>query len=321
MWIKQTIGEQRKVLTALFEPVMLKLAKQCIRSWSKPEEIDKLLAQQFATIPHCHLLYAIDKFGRQISANVTIGGIDNNFRGQDLSRRPYSVSLYPKRHFMLSSIYISQVSGRPCISAVQPVMEDQHFLGFIVADFDIRHLPLSVSPSKSQSPVWQQKTDHAVRHVLQQRINSPLDQQVNTVSEVLYHLIQEHGVFHCTLHYASAQAMLWQRDDPYQYRLYSVDQLLFPEMYLAYPRCQYSDKATLSLKQVRQILERFRTLRLADENLYLRSGSLNIMNGMVGLSFSSDGSQYMPAEVFLNKDLAYWFGNDVIDAAHAALSA
>lgn len=308
MWIKQTIGEQRKVLTTLFEPVMLKLAKQSIAVWSKPEEVDQLLSQQFASIPHCHLLYAIDKFGKQVSANVGAAGIDLTFRGQDLSRRPYSVSLYPKRHFMLSSVYISQVSGRPCVSAVQPVMDDQHFLGFIVADFDIRHLPLSVSPSKAQVPLWQHEQPQ--RHTAQQRTHSALDQQLNTVLEVLYKLIQENGVFHCTLHYASAQAMLWQRDDPYQYRLYSVDQLLDPDMYLAYPRCAYSEKSTLSLKQVRQVLERFRTLRLADETLYLRSGSLNIMNGMVGLSFSSDGSQYMPAEVFLNKELAYWFGSD-----------
>jgi hypothetical protein len=32
-----------------------------------------------------------------------------------------------------------------------------------------------------------------------------------------------------------------------------------------------------------------------DENIDLRSGSLNIYNGIVGLNFSCDGSHYMPS--------------------------
>ena len=47
------------------------------------------------------------------------------------------------------------------------------------------------------------------------------------------------------------------------------------------------------------VLDRLRELRLADENIYLRSGSLNIINGMVGLVFSCDGSHYIGYQDFI----------------------
>ncbi len=48
---------------------------------------------------------------------------------------------------------------------------------------------------------------------------------------------------------------------------------------------------------------------LADETIYLRVGSINIINGMIGLTFSCDGSHYMPVAEFLNKNLAFWLGS------------
>ena len=45
-----------------------------------------------------------------------------------------------------------------------------------------------------------------------------------------------------------------------------------------------------------------------DENVYLRAASLNVINGMVGLTFSCDGSHYIPAAEFLRNGEAFWFG-------------
>jgi hypothetical protein len=56
------------------------------------------------------------------------------------------------------------------------------------------------------------------------------------------------------------------------------------------------------------VLEQFRQLRFMDENIYLRSGSLNIFNGTVGLNFSCDGSHYMNYREFLDKELQFWIG-------------
>jgi hypothetical protein len=35
---------------------------------------------------------------------------------------------------------------------------------------------------------------------------------------------------------------------------------------------------------------------------------LNIFNGLVGLTFSCDGSHYMPWDEFLEKDIDFWVG-------------
>jgi hypothetical protein len=317
MWIKQTLGEQRKILTTLFEPAMSKLAKQCAASWTDIERLDQILSTQFSSISHCHLLYAIDKFGKQVSSNVTAQAVDPTYRDQDLSRRPYSVSLYPKRHFMLSSVYISQITGCPCISAVQPVVDDeQQFLGFVVADFDIRQLPLAtISPtSHSLSPLPNSIGNFTSRHFPLRRASSPIDRYLSDIQSIVSKLVGEHGVFHCTLHYSSAQAMLWQVDDPYQYYLYGVDQLLDPNMSLVYSRHPYSARAKMAFKYVKPVLERFNALRLGDDSFYLRSGSVNIMNGTVGLTFSYEGTQYMPFDIFLNKDLSYWIGQSAVAA-------
>ena len=46
----------------------------------------------------------------------------------------------------------------------------------------------------------------------------------------------------------------------------------------------------------------------AAETIYLRSASLNIVNTIVGLNFSCDGSHYLPYDEFLQKDNSFWFG-------------
>lgn len=44
--------------------------------------------------------------------------------------------------------------------------------------------------------------------------------------------------------------------------------------------------------------------------IYLRSGSLNIVNGKVGLNFSCDGTHYLNYDEFLEKGLDFWLGDD-----------
>ena len=80
---------------------------------------------------------------------------------------------------------------------------------------------------------------------------------------------------------------------------------------MAYPHCPYPDKAVIPADRVREVLRTFRALRFMDETLYLRSGSLNVFNGMVGLTFSCDGSHYMPWDEFLDKSLGFWLGAGV----------
>jgi hypothetical protein len=70
----------------------------------------------------------------------------------------------------------------------------------------------------------------------------------------------------------------------------------------------YHERAIVPANDVASIFEIFRQLRFADKNVYLRAGSSNVINGMVGLNFSCDGSHYMPFDKFLEKNLDFWFG-------------
>ena len=125
---------------------------------------------------------------------------------------------------------------------------------------------------------------------------------------LLHRLIGERGVFHGKLHFSGNRATVWLTEDPFRYRLLGLDELVNPDTCLAYPRRPYPDTAQVPVDCVLPVLERLRMLRLADANVCLHSGSLNIFNGTVGLNFSCDGSHYMNFRDFLEKDVQFWFG-------------
>ena len=95
---------------------------------------------------------------------------------------------------------------------------------------------------------------------------------------------------------------------PLRYRILDIEDLTDPGIVLAYPSRPYPEDALIPLTQVGEVFRTFRALRFMDETIYLRAGSLNIFNGMVGLNFSCDGSHYIPAEQFLARDSAFWDG-------------
>jgi hypothetical protein len=77
---------------------------------------------------------------------------------------------------------------------------------------------------------------------------------------------------------------------------------------LAYPRRRYPDMAVVAREKIQAVFERFALLRTADDTFCLRSSSLNLVNGTVGLTFSCDGAHYLPAEEFLARDEGFWLG-------------
>jgi len=62
-------------------------------------------------------------------------------------------------------------------------------------------------------------------------------------------------------------------------------------------------------ESIRPVLDQLKALRFMDEMFYLRSGTLNLFNGIVGLTFSCDGSHYIPYDEFLRMDQAFWLGS------------
>ncbi|MHB1592085.1 MAG: hypothetical protein ACYCTW_11225, partial [Sulfuricella sp.] len=69
----------------------------------------------------------------------------------------------------------------------------------------------------------------------------------------------------------------------------------------------YPADAAIPQVDIKRILNTMQSLRLADPTIYLRTASINIFNVMVSLTFSCDGSHYMPYVEFLLKDTSFWF--------------
>ena len=165
-------------------------------------------------------------------------------------------------------------------------------------------------PPGSNSYWKQYRGDPAIRGGLfeQCRVRSAMDDQFNETFAKIENLMCHHGVFHAKLHFSSSRATLWLYTDPHRYRVLSLDELLNATPCNDCPLTHYPVDAVVLPQHIRPVLEMFRILRFSDEQIYLRAGSLNLINGLVGLNFSCDGSHYMPAYEFLDAPSARWFG-------------
>lgn len=312
-WLHKAIEAQRAMLASQLEVPMAMLAGRCAELWHERDQLDQILREALADMPVCQLIYAIDTRGRQVSSNVGRQAIDRGKYGQNLAHRPYLSNAIPYKGFRLSDVYLSTPPDRrSCITGVQAVADDSSMLGFIAADFYLRDMPQLERRTGPTSARWRQiKGDPAIRGGVfqQQRARSAMDEKLDDVIAIMDELICDRGVFHGKLHFSSSRATLWLTDDPFRYRVHVLEEIIDPSICLVYRNQPYSEQTVVPPALVRSVFEQFKLLRNADENIYLRSGSLNVINGMVGLTFSCDGSHYMPVQEFLDKDDSFWFGS------------
>lgn len=321
-WLRQSIQQQRHYVERTLQQPLHELAQRCIGEWHDDERLNAVLQDGLTTVPFCELMYAVDVDGCQKTANVTCAGADWSCKGQDLSERPYLNTALPFTGMVLSDVYLSRVTSRPCITALQSVGPANKLLGFIAADFELRNLP-SMPVPEPECDGWRQiRGDPAIRGALfsQEHVVSPLDQQIEDVVPIIEELICERGVFHAKIHYSSSRATLWRVDKPFHYRVHVLEEILNPSVCLAYPTNLYPDEARIPRQWVRNILDRFTVLRFIDNIIYLRAASLNVINGMVGLTFSCDGTHYMKADEFMSKGLEFW-SNDSVVRCESAIQA
>jgi hypothetical protein len=307
--LQESIARQRAMLTELLQEPLRKVAEKAARAWGDRDRLDAILIEHLPKVPHCKYLYALDTHGIQISDNISAEGIITKDYGRDRSDRPYMSEAVPSTGFLLSGSYISLRARRPSLTAIQVVRDENgKVLGFIGADFDLRDLPIT-RELYEEPRYWRQiKGDPSIRGTVfhQTRVESLMDKHMETVLSVVEELMTDRGVFHIVLHFSSSRAVIWLLDDPYRYRLLDIDDLIDPDICLAYPRRPYPEDAVVPADRIRPILDAFEQLRFMDEMFYLRSGTLNIFNGIVGLTFSCDGSHYIPWDEFLNKEHAFW---------------
>lgn len=309
--LSASIKKQRKLLTDMVAPIIAEIADACAEVWPERDALNKALEAYADQLPYCSFMYVLGTDGIQISDNINKNGHFPEHYGRDRSQRPYLNEVYPAVDHWLSEAYISLMSGRPSITAIQLIKRDNKVLGLLGTDFDLRDLPLTQELYEEPEQWRQIKGDPAIRDFLfqQTRAKSALDAHIDEAISILTELFTMRGVFHGKLLFSSSRASLWLVDDPYRYRILEVEALIDPDVCFAYPRRPYPKNAVVPEHRIKDILEGFKTLRLSDETIYLRAGSVNIFNGLVGLNFSCDGSHYLPWDEFLDPNHPFWAGD------------
>lgn len=307
---KNIITEKKRALEKLTTTPLTVLAQQCATAWHDPDKLDAVLQQGIHQLANCSLIFAVNTKGILISSNVEGEHLDTQWRGTDLTGRPFLQNNLPYQGLTISQVYTSRHTMQPTLSVMQAVRHAEEILGFIAADFNVDALPEpdAITP---QPGAWKQfKGDPAIRSTLfmQERAISTMDKVLDEVMAIITELMQHHGIFHTKIHFSSSRASFWSVDDPFDYTIHLVDEITNPDRCLAYPRRPLHKRVQVSEEDIRRVLSLFKTLRYADETIYLRAASFNTINGMVGLTFSCDGSHFLHYQEFVDKDTGFWFG-------------
>jgi len=152
---------------------------------------------------------------------------------------------------------------------------------------------------------WLQiKGDPSVRAFLfeQQRIESVFDKSIDRLHDTVCTLLARKGVFHTKIHYSSSQLTCWFARDPFCYEKFVREEVLEDGFLDRFPDTDHAGRIpVLDDKDIRRLIAEFRRLRLTDQTIYLRNAAVNVINGMINMSFSCDGTHYIDHHTFFAK--------------------
>lgn len=151
------------------------------------------------------------------------------------------------------------------------------------------------------SDQWLQiKGDPSVRRFLfeQTRQLSLFEERIDDLLNVVETLLTIRAVFHAKIHFSSNQLTCWLYNDPYRYRVFLGEEVFQSGFVDIFEMAVPIERPVIPGEGVRPILEQFKRLRLKDDTVYLRNASINRINGLIGMSFSCDGSHYIPYREF-----------------------
>jgi hypothetical protein len=324
--LRRSIAAQRAVLHDLLAAELARYASEITPFLGNREKLDARLQEIFRQIDDCKYVYVLDSAAVQISSTVNRYGTDGEAFNRDRSQRPYMIAAMsdPALMFDLSEAYLSRNKKRPSLTAIQSIVgADGKRVGILGVDFDLRELPHTEVLYEEPGQWRQIKGDPAIRSGLfhQERITSLMDDNIDHVLSLHQALMADHGVFHVLIHFSSSRSTVWHIDDPYVYRLLSIDELSDTSICLAYPQRPYFERNIVPESAIAPIFQQFKALRFADETIYLRSGSLNLVKGTVSLNFSCDGSHYLNYREFLELGLDFWIGSETYPNAVRAAGA
>lgn len=308
--LKDKIHHQREAIASTLHEPLAQIAGACVAAWGDRAQINEVLLAACQGIPSCGALFVVDPKGIQVSDTVSAAGANPAEIGRDRSSRPYMREAVPGWGFLLSDAYVGLKSRRPSLTALHVVRRDGELLGYVGATFNLRDLSVTAKLYEDL-PRWLQiKGDPSIRNsvLLQTRVESPMDKNLDQALSVIEELLVERGMFQGVIHFASSRATVWTVDDPFRYRILDHEALSDPDICLVYPRRTYAEEALIPQRSIAPVLQAMQDLRLMDENLYLRSASINLFNGMISLTFSCDGTHYMRYDELIEKSLTFWVG-------------
>ncbi len=323
--IKESVIQQRNGLKKLLGNSLKQFSQDVSLIMHDPSALNEYLRKTFDTLLFYKYVYVLDAEGVQVSATVYHEGMNIVDTGRDRSQRPYMKKFLLEEANKegndeldcdLSEAYISLNRKRPSITAIQVIRdENKNLMGFLGVDYDLRELPPADEIYEEPRQYRQIKGDPSIRDglFLQQRVETAMDVQLDSVMAILEELMIEHGVYHCQIHYSSSRVTVWHVDDPFVYRILTMDELSDMSICLAYPRRPYMERSIVPKADIMKIFKQFSALRFADRTIYLRSGSLNLVNGFIGLNFSCDGTHYLIHDEFLKKGMNFWFGTGDVE--------
>ena len=150
----------------------------------------------------------------------------------------------------------------------------------------------------------QVKGNPSVRAFLFQqcRIESLFDTDLNRIHEIVYALLTLKGAFHVKIHYSSSQLTCWFADDAFRYRIFVLQEVLKAEFLKQFRDCKIDHlQPVIDAEYTLSIMKEFKRLRSTDQTIYMRNGSINRINGLIGMTFSCDGSHFIDHKIFLEK--------------------
>ena len=319
--LRHSIAAQRAVLHDLLASELARHAGALAPCLGDREKLDARLQEIFRQVDDCKYVYVLDSAAVQISSSINRYGADEEAVNRDRSQRPYLINAMrdPSLLFDLSEAYISRNKKRPSLTAIQAIVDAEgKRIGFLGVDFDLRELPHTEELYEEPGQWRQIKGDPAIRSGLfqQQRTTSLADENIDHVLSLHEALMIDHGVFHVHIHFSSSRSTIWHIDDPYVYRILSADEMADTSICLAYPRRSYFERNTVPEADIGRIFQQLKALRFADETMYLRNASLNLVKGAVSLNFSCDGTHYLNYREFLERGLDFWIGSGTITNFH-----
>ena len=151
------------------------------------------------------------------------------------------------------------------------------------------------------------------------RVESQFDGELDRIHEIVYALLTRKGAFHVKVHYSSSQLTCWFSDDAYRYRVFVKEEVMAPGFLDQFRDCNIEHlQPLIAAEDTHAILTEFKRLRSTDKTIYMRNGSINRVNGLIGMTFSCDGAHYIDHKTFFEK--LETFGTSEIDEKQLALA-